>query len=289
MLSVVYHRMWMPVVRGDIDVALFSRGVGSPLLLWLNGYLGVFLNFQFLSPVGALAIPLILYGTLRWSKLKRWHQAVLVFTVLAAGVIGAFGGFNYRYALTLQPILVVAVVLTVWYSSGGYQRVALLTVLALLDIGNTALCLEHRQRTWRAEPGYSSPDTKEGTLSERLDSGPRDLEGFLEANGVRPADTVLVNNLPVWYYVTNRPGIYFWCGSDQLFMADSKPFLFKDRTDDQVVSYLRDTLHCRYIFSHAEYDIYHPRYQAFVRTHAQLLAEDDRGYTLFRLKDTFGR
>jgi hypothetical protein len=288
-LSVVYHKTLMPVVRGDIDVALFSRGIGSPMLLWLNGYLGVFLNFQFLSPVGALALPLILFGVVRWRRLERWQQAVLVFTVLAAGVIGAFGGFNYRYALTLQPVLVVAVVLAVWYSTGGRQRIALLATLALLDVGNTALSLDHRQRMWRADPTYTSPDTKEGSLAERLDTSPKDLNAFLEANGVSPTDTVLVNNLPIWYYVTDRPGIYFWAGSDQLFLADSKPFLFKDRTDDQVARYLRDSLHCRYIFSTAEYDIYHPRYQAFIGTHAELIAEDERGHTLFRLSDTFGR
>ncbi len=102
-------------------------------------------------------------------------------------------------------------------------------------------------------------------------------------------DTVLVNNLPIWYYVTDRPGVYFWSGSDQLFLADSKPFLFKDRTDDEVMAYMRDSLHCRYLFSTIDYDTYNPRYISFVQSHMDLLATDDRDHTLYRLKDTFDR
>ncbi len=108
-MAMMYHLRWMPVMRGDTDPALYSRGIGTPLLLWLNGYLGVFLNFQFLSPVGALSIPLLAYGLFRWKGLVRWQQALLVFTLLSSLVIGVFGGFNYRYALTLQPLLIGAV------------------------------------------------------------------------------------------------------------------------------------------------------------------------------------
>ncbi len=284
LMAIFYHQKWMPVSQGDLDIALFSRGIGTPLLLWLNGYLGVFLNFQYLSPVGALAIPLIVFGLFRWRHLERWQQALLVFTVMAAAVIGVFGGFNYRYALTLQPLLVVAVTASVCAFFTGKQRTFLLVALVVLAVGNTVLSMELRQRLWKANPDYSSPDTRDGSMKERLDSGPRDLEAFLDSNGVRPTDTVLVNNLPIWYYATERPGIYFWGGSDQLFLAHSKPFLFKDRTDDQAASFLMDSLHCHYIFSTREYDLYNPHYRAFLESHTQLLASDERGFTLYRLK-----
>lgn len=284
LMAVFYHQQWMPVSQGDLDIALFSRGIGTPLLLWLNGYLGVFLNFQFLSPVGAFALPLIILGLFRWKRLERWQQALLVFTVMAAAVIGVFGGFNYRYALTLQPLLIVAVTASVCAFFTGTRRTSILVALVILAVGNTVLSMELRQRLWKANPDYSSPDTRDGSMKERLDSGPRDLEAFLDSNGVRPTDTVLVNNLPIWYYATERPGIYFWGGSDQLFLADSKPFLFKDRTDDQVASFLMDSLHCHYIFSMREYDLYNPRYGAFLESHARLLDSDDRGFTLYRLK-----
>ncbi len=288
-LSWCYHRYWMPVAMGDMDPDDFSRGIGTPLLLWMNGYLGVFLNFRFLGPVVGLALPLIALGLFRWRALPVWQRGLLAFTLLAVVVIGGFGGFNYRYALTLQPLLTIAVCVMAWQFLTGRSRSWFVVALACLSVFNTVLSLEHRQRTWHAVPTWSSPDTKPGTLEERLNSGPRDLEGWLNEHGVSRTDTVLVNNLPIWYYVTERPGIYYWCGSDQLFLADGQPFLFRDRSAEEVWVHMRDSLHCRYIFSTAEYNLYDPRFLEFLDTHAIQLAKDDRGHTLHRLKDTFGR
>lgn len=288
-LSWCYHRYWLPVSMGDMDPDDFSRGIGTPLLLWMNGYLGVFLNLRSLGPAVGLALPLIGLGLFRWRALPVWQRGLLVFTLLAVAVIGGFGGFNYRYALTLQPLLTIVVLATAWKLLRGCSRAWFIAALTLLALINTALSLEHRRRTSHAEPGWSSPDTKRGTLKERLDQGPRDLEKWLNENGVRSTDTVLVNNLPIWYYVTDRPGIYYWCGSDQLFLSEGKPFLFKERSADEVGAYLRDSLHCCYVFSSAEYNQYAPLFQDFLHTHTELLAEDDKGHTLHRLKDTFGR
>ncbi|MBL8001714.1 MAG: hypothetical protein JNL05_07130 [Flavobacteriales bacterium] len=288
-LSVVYHRVLMPVSRAGMDPEDFTRGIGSPLLLWLNGYLGVFLNLRHMGPAMVLALPTCVVALLRWKRLAPWQRGLLAFVLLAVTVIGAFGGFNYRYAFTLQPLFTLAVVGIAWNVLSPGARMPFVVALAVVTALNTALALEHRQRVKAATPGYASPDTGEGSLSERLNTGPRDLEAWLLAQGVRPTDTVLVNNLPIWYYVTDRPGIYFWCGSDQLFLANGKPFLFRGRDEAQVFHYLRDSLHCRHVFSTEEYDRYDPRYQAFLATQARLLARDDRGHVLYRLKDTFSR
>lgn len=288
-LSLAYHLALMPVSAEGMDPDDFTRGIGTPLLLWLNGYLGVFFNLRFLGPVVGLALPILLIGFLRWKHAQRWEQALLVFVLLAVVIIGGAGGFNYRYALTLQPLFTVAVFAFAWRFLQGRQRAWYLVGVVVLSLFNTVLSLEHRQRVWRATPTYSSPDTRDGSMKERLDTSPRNLEGMLAAHGVKPTDTVLVNNLPIWYYITDRPGIYYWCGSDQLFLATGKPFLFKDRTAEQVMRYMADTLHCRYVFSTAEYNRYDPRFLAFLEEHAELLEHDDRDHTLHRLKDTFGR
>lgn len=288
-LSWCYHRYWIPVAMGDMDPDDFSRGIGTPLLLWMNGYLGAFLNLRFLGPVVGLALPLIGLGLWRWRSLLVWQRGLLAFILLAVAVIGGFGGFNYRYALTLQPLLTIVVFATAWRILQDSSRAWFIAALALVAVFNTVLSLEHRRRTAQAVPAWSSPDTRQGTLKERLDTSPRDLEEWLNGQGVRPTDTVLVNNLPIWYYVTNRPGIYYWCGSDQLFLSDGKPFLFKRRSADEVNTYLRDSLHCRFVFSTAEYNLYDPRFRDFLHSHAELVSEDDKGHTLHRLKDTFGR
>lgn len=289
LLSVLYHRVLMPVSMEGMDPDDFTRGIGTPLLLWLNGYLGSFLNLRFLGPATVLGLPLAVAALVRWKDLPTWQRGLLAFILLSVAVIGVFGGFNYRYAFTLQPAITLATVLAAWKFLSERGRIPFLIALAAATVLNSALSLEHRQRVWRAVPTYSSPDTRKGSLKERLDSGPQDLEGWLNAHGVAASDTVLVNNLPVWYYVTQRPGIYYWCGSDQLFLANGKPFLFKDRSDEAVWHYMRDSLHCQHVFSTEEYNEYNQRFKRFLDHHAELLAKDDRGYTLHRLTDTFGR
>ncbi|MBK6628469.1 MAG: hypothetical protein IPJ87_06075 [Flavobacteriales bacterium] len=286
--SVVYHRVLMPVSPLDMDPEEFDRGIGSPLLLGLNGHLGVFLNLRYMGPAVTLALPACVVALWRWRRLERWQLGSLAFVLLAVSVIGAFGGFNYRYAFSLQPVLTVAVVGIAWAVLSPGARRPFLAGLTVATVLNTALALEHRQRVHDATPGHTSPDTMEGSLEERLDTGPRDLEAWLLAQGVRPTDTVLVNNLPIWYYVTARPGIYYWCGSDQLLQAHGKPFLFRDRSDAQVFHYLLDSLHCRYVFSTEEYDRFAPRYRAFLEAWSDRVV-DERGHVLHRLRDTLRR
>ncbi len=288
-LSALYHWVFMPVSMEGMGPDEFTRGIGTPLLKWLNGYLGTFLNLRYLGPATVLGLPLAVLALMNWHRILPWQRALLAFTLLSVAIIGPFGGFNYRYAFTLQPMLTVAVLAAAWQKLSVRGRRPFVIALAAATLFNSFLSLQHRQRVWRAVPTYSSPDTRTGTLKERLDSGPRNLEGWLKANGVAAADTVLVNNLPVWYYVTNRPGIYYWCGSDQLFLAHGKPFLFKGRSDEEVWQYMRDSLHCRYVFSTVEYNEYEKRFKAFLERHATLLAKDDRDYTLHRLADTFDR
>jgi len=287
--SGIYHQYLMPVTPDGLDAAMWSRGIGTPLLLWLNGYLGVFLDLQFMGPVGVLALPLSIVGLWHWRRLVRWQQALLVFVWMAALIIGVFGGFNYRYALTMQPLLVVLVVGAAWRLLQGRQRTFYLVGLVVASITNTVLSLEHRQRTWRADQDYEIKKAREHSYFDQLDSGPRDLPGMVQRAHMGPDDKVLVNNLPIWYHLTDQQGVYYWSGSDQLFLAASKPFLFRGRTDDEVAQYLSDSLHCMFIFSNTDLLPYNVRFKGFLEERCELLEMDNRGHTLHRLKDTFGR
>ena len=287
-VPVLYFRWWMPVTPVSGDPSLFERGLGTPLLLWLNGRLGTFLNFRFLGSLSWTAIPLLVLAVVRWKQILPWQRALALFTILGVLVIGVFGGFNYRYALTFEPLFVVALFLFLHqaFEQFGHtlvQRRRYVLVLVGIAVLNTALAIDLRQRTKAANATFSSPDTEGGSLKERLDSSPQDLEGWLKGMGVAATDTVLVNNLPVWYYRTERPGIYYWCGSDQLFLEGGTPFLFHDRTDAEVATFLRDSLHCRYIFSTKELSTFAPRFQTFLEERCTLLGTEHRDHTLHRI------
>ncbi|MBK8949150.1 MAG: hypothetical protein IPM68_09935 [Flavobacteriales bacterium] len=50
----------------------------------------------------------------------------------------------------------------------------------------------------------------------------------------------------------NGPGIYFWCGSDQLLTHGTHASCSADAVCAKVFRYLRDAFHCRYVFSTGE-------------------------------------
>lgn len=293
-LSVIYFLVLMPVKASPGELALFERGIGSPLLKVVNGYLGVFFNLRYMGNTSWLALPALALMVVRWKHLQPMYRGVALFLLLAAMVIGGAGGFNYRYGLTLLPAM-IAVVMVV--TDQGMRRSGLLSkhrmivhvALVLATVVNSKLSMDLAQRMAMEDPVDKERLEDEAAFYTKFDTGPQNLDGWLAAAGVAPTDRVLVNNLPVYYYTTRRPGLYYWCGSDQAFGQEGEFSLFGGRTDAQVVRYLGDSLDTRYIFSDRNLSRYDQRFEAFLRTHCVLLAEDEKHYTLHALKDTFGR
>lgn len=293
-LPVAYYSWLMPLEVGDMDPQLFERGIGSPLLAWLNGYLGVLFNYRYLGATNWLVLIPIGMVLATWRRRAPWQRGLVVFYTAALALIGAMGGFNYRYALTLQPLTIAATCVFVWLTferkgRSARERGAFVTVMALLGVLNSAASIHYHFRV-ASVMAAPPPEARPGaTLAERLDAGPEDLERWLNDHGVRPTDTVLVNNLPVWYYRTRRPGIYFWCGSDQLFLRDGTHALLAGRTVPGAASLLRDSLHCRYIFSTGELSALSPPFTRFLAEACEPVATDPKGHTLHRVKDTLRR
>lgn len=292
--SLVYFLVLMPVKAEPGEVALFERGIGSPLLKILNGYLGSFFNLRFLGNTVCWALPVLVVMIARWRALQPWHRGVALFLFMAVLVIGGAGGFNYRYAMTLLPALTALVILALedGMRRSGVEargRVVVHCALVLSTAFNTFMSMELARRMALEDPVDRARMEDEDPFYTKFDTGPEDLDAWLSVSGVGVTDRVLVNNLPVYFYTTNRPGWFYWCGSDQFFGPDGEVPIFRTRTDDEVVRYLRDTLDTRYIFSDRNLSRYDLRFERFLETHCVLVAEDDKHHTLHALKDTFGR
>jgi len=292
--SLVYFLVLMPVKAGPGELALFERGIGSPLLKVLNGYLGSFFGLRYLGNTACWALPGMIFLALRWRQLAPWERGVLLFLTLAVLIIGVAGGFNYRYAMTLLPALLVLVFLLLERGMAGAgiafgARTIIHVSLVLATLFNTWLSIELSQRMALEDPVDRARMDDDAPFYTKFDTGPRNLDEWLTASGVGPEDTVLVNNLPVYFYATDRPGLYYWCGADQYFGPAGEEPLFRTRKDDGVAAYLSGTLHTHYIFSDRNLSRYEPRFERFLETHCTLIATDDKGRTLHALKGTFGR
>ena len=292
--SFLYFLVLMPVKASPGELALFERGIGSPLLKVLNGYLGAFFNLRFLGNTACWAMPMLLILALRRSALENWQRGALLFLSLAVLIIGGAGGFNYRYALTLLPTLLVLVFVVLEQAMVRGQvprgsRTAVHVLLVLATVLNSWLSMDLSTRMALADPVDRPKRVDDAPFYTKFDTGPDDLDGWLERAGVADTDRVLVNNLPIYFYETHRPGLYYWCGADQYFGPEGEEPIFRTRSDDEVVRFLTDGLRTRYIFSDRNLSRYDLRCERFLETHCTLLAEDDKGHTLHVLKDTFGR
>jgi hypothetical protein len=292
--SLVYFLVLMPVKAAPGELALFERGIGSPLLKVINGYFGSFFGLRYLGNTACWALPGLIALALRWRRSEPWLRGTVLFLGLAVLIIGGAGGFNYRYAMTLLPALLVLVFLLLDRGMKGAgisfnDRTVVHVLLVLATLANSWLSNELSQRMALEDPVDRSRMEDEAPFYTKFNTGPANLEEWLTMAGVGRHDRVLVNNLPVFFYLTDRPGLYYWCGADQYFGPQGEEPIFNTRTDDEVVGFLADSLGTRYIFSDRNLSRYDPRFEGFLETHCMLIAADDKGHTLHALKGTFGR
>jgi len=292
--ALLYFRVLMPIEPRPGGIALFERGIDGPGLQWINGYLGTFFNMRFLGNTVWLSLPMLLFAGIRWHHLARWQHGAWLFLVLAVLVIGGAGGFNYRYAMTLLPVLLAGVVLSMdeRMRLAGIRERHRNTVFFLMVVAtvvNTLLSIDLARRMALADPVDRKRMGDQGNYLDNLDTRPSELDQWLQEAGVQADDLVLVNNLPVYFYSTDRRGLYYWCGSDQYFGPKGEEAVFRTRTDEAVIAYLCDTLRTHFIFSDRNLSRYDLRFEQFLKDRCDLLAEDPKGYTLHRLRGTFGQ
>jgi hypothetical protein len=293
-LSLLYFLVWMPVKAEPGQLALFERGIGSPLLKLLNGYLGSFFNLRYLGNTAIWALPVLIALSLRWRSLAPSQRGLVIFLSMAVLIIGGAGGFNYRYAMTLLPPLIGLVMVTFARRMGAEgvdarARNTVMITLVLATVLNTKLSMDLSERMALEDPVDRQRLEDDAPFYTKFNTGPEDLDAWLSNAGVGPEERVLVNNLPAYYYTTARPGLYYWCGADQYFGPRGEEPIFRGRTDDEVIAHLVNDLDTRYILSDLNLSRYDLRFERFLNERCTLLAQDDKGHTLHALPDTFGR
>lgn len=94
---------------------------------------------------------------------------------------------------------------------------------------------------------------------------------------------VLNNNLPSIYYYTDVNSVYYWCGDDLVFDNKGRYPLFKNRTQQQVKTYLLDSLNVGYIYTYEPYNKYYPNFAKFLKEECELIDQNYSTYQLFKI------
>ena len=299
-LVVFYYAVVVPGEAASGSIADRSRGLGGPLALWMNGRLALFFNLKVVGPINWLVLPLLAMATWNWKRLGGWLRAGVLIHVSSVVIVGALGYFNHRYAYTLVPVTLMAIlygILRLFGRAGPDDPTMrmVLPALVLISWGATGwsyvvrLVERGSEQQERAALTTVGPVVPTADAEDLLRGGMVPIGKVLDDLKVPRDVNVLVNNLPVFYYSTDRRGIYYWCGFDGYFSERGQRPLIDGRTDPEVVAFLLDSLDCPYVFSMEEYTRHNERFASLLNEQAELLYRNARGYTVHRMRATLER
>jgi hypothetical protein len=277
------------------DINLIYRRIETPAKLWLNGYLGHFFNFKYLGNINWLVFPLLIFAYFRLGFFrKRWEKAFLMAYFLSLLLVGVKGYFNSRYQLTLLPITISVVLLLFWnylhyYKIERYKYLFFLLVFSSLFLNYGISYLYFR-----------SSENKEKIVKEKkpfveriylLFNKPKNekispIIDFIES--IPSDENILVNNLPLLYYYTNKKGIYYWAGDDIYYTENGKNQLMENRDLEQIMLFLKDTMQINYILSTPSYNKYDEKFNEFIHAYCQPIFVDYNELAIFDIKKEKG-
>lgn len=185
------------------------REIHTPLKLWLNGYFGIFFRVHDFGYLILLIFPCYLFIILCWEKISRAAKILLFVFSMTAILLGIKGFYNFRYAFTLFPFVILSIF---WLSYDILDRVKakvhrkrpslwiFLTIFIYLSIGFLLI--------------YSIGVRKNGYLrywryGNSIEGPTMNFIHSLKKLNISDDRKILVVNINGWFYHTNIKGVMY--------------------------------------------------------------------------------
>jgi hypothetical protein len=303
------------------DINLIYRRIETPIKLWLNGYLGHFFNFKYLGNINWLFIPLSLYVVFKFKYLDtNWKKTLFVVYFLSLLLISLKGYFNARYQLTLLPITTALVFIFIWiileHNNLLKYKVHIFLVLTFLMVFDNAFSyvfLSSKEISYYKQAGNKSKlrkiaeVIKNNSLPEIVDITyhygvskiyylkykiiSKEKSSNIETypvlsflNRFETQEKFLVNNLPMFYYYSNKQGIYYWCGDDTYYTANGRSRLMENRNIEQMHQFVLDSLDCKYVLSSPAYNMYDEKFNTFINQYCKPIYLDYSDFVIYEIQ-----
>jgi hypothetical protein len=287
------------------DVNLIHRQIETPLKFWLNGYLGHFFNFKFLTNINWLLIPLFLYAFFILKFFDApWKKALLVAYGFSLLLVCVKGYFNSRYQLTLFPISIAAlfIFLSLFLDKNQLHahKVKIFIGLLILVLANDIISYVFLRRGNNASVLTYKPRGVVGNLITSIQHFPEKLREYEHKEQSTPYPVVafirtlpqeskfLVNNLPLLYYYTNKTGVFYWCGDDTWFAEKGKRRLMENRSHEEMMRFVKDSLGCDYLLSTPNYNKYDAYFDEFTKKYCKPVFLDVGEFAVYQIVETPG-
>jgi hypothetical protein len=258
-----------------LDEKEFSGDIGTSGKKLLNGYLGVFFRFKYLSNINWLIIPLLVWYFVTHRKRVSWQKGLVFVWAIAVLFINIKGYYNSRYQLTLFPFNGTIILLLLWeFLKGKKQAIKILvfSIVTFLCVFNFVHYFDQYKFFWEVRVTLKNPH-----FPVRL------IDYFNNLNRQGDAAKTLVINQPIFYYHTNNVGIDYrhpkaWQFIEQLNKREG------NRT--QLFHILKESLDSSYILlTYSEKSIYkHTVLTEFLEYECEQVVSDN-GWHLYKLNN----
>ncbi|CAB1065070.1 hypothetical protein D1BOALGB6SA_9867 [Olavius sp. associated proteobacterium Delta 1] len=262
------------------------REISTQKDLWLNGYLGIFFRVKFFGYINWLAIPLVIYFLTQFHQAKRWQLALLFVLTLSTIIICTMGYKNYRYQLTLYPVILTLVLLYTYdiiidkfnISKKIVNLFLMATILITLAAGIGTNFSKFKSILIDR---LKQPSIKSAHVQNPTRGFPAQIIQFL--NNLEQEDwAILECNQPILYYYTNKRGVYYLSnGVVSVLIAKRKKFA-------EIVTEFKKRFNIKYIFISEQIEALnrHNRWRVLntiTKNYCDLIMEEYT-YKLYRLR-----
>ena len=245
---------------------MFNRDIGTNTDLLLNGYFGIFLRYKMFGTLNWLAAPLLIYFLTKITKKERWEKA-LVFAISAAIIIISFQGYmNFRYQLTVYPLLLSLTLIFIWQIVRGQKMV--IQIATSIIVGTLLLINLHF--SWNKYAYYYNSAIGNGLHGERF---PYKLIDYINKY-VGDKDVILELNQPILYYHSDKKGMHYDIEHARILGR-------RGTTLEESFFMLKDRLKINYLLLRG---ILKGRLNDIIQIGGDLVCED-QGYILYKLKE----
>lgn len=266
---------------GQPDIDLMKReykNIDSPVKLWLNGYLCLFFNFRYMGNINWLILPLLIIFIADIRKRKRSEAALFTVYILSVLLIGIKGYFNFRYALTLVPITIMAAMFLGWEFLSKFDRPVRRSVYVFLSVVvlfNYSVVLNISLKGLQ-EVNRLIAKFREG-------GHPRRILEYINNLELGPDDNILVSNAPNFYYYTNKKATTLYRNFGSMFeMIESDDFRYD--TVVWIFNFMKSNPRIKYIYMRDKPEWYHKGLVRFVSYGCDAVLSEN-GYTLYIMRD----
>ncbi len=300
-LLLIYRLINQTVPNADKN--LQAREIETPVKLWLNGYLGAFFSFNYLGNINwflILLLPLYVFYVKqqenKYSIFYPINKILLMFFFMSFILISLKGFFNHRYQFTLLPFLIFFVFYLHWLltsldtsiSKWKFSFAIFLVVLVLLNFLNQMFGDRFNEKLYKTfnigiKKSFNTSSIAQNEYQFNFEKACHVNNVLHYINYLKTTRYFLVNNLPDFYYRTDKKGYYYWCEDDAFYSEHGIKNLMNSDNMNDIKTKLLKQMNCKYIYTYKIYFNYSEVFDKFVLNNCKLIAYDDDYRMLFEI------